>query len=445
MTTKPNGLALVAGCLAGLALAGCSRDDRTTDRAAKSASEGPAARVTLRLTCGAVATDQKFCRSGGQIWSEKTGHKVEIVVAPSNTSEHLAMIQQLLGARSSDIDVFSMDVIWPGIFGEHLYDLSPHFSADYLSQYFQPILAGCRVRGKLVAIPWFTDAGLLYYRKDLLAKHDKSVPQTWAQLTDTAAAIMKAERKAGQAKMWGFVFQGRAYEGLTVNALEWIYSFGGGTVVDESGQVTINNPNAAAALEMAASWVGTIAPAGVLNYQEEDARGVWQTGNAVFMRNWPYAYAAGNAPGSPIRGAFGVAPLPGGGEGTPRAAGLGGWQLAVSKYSRHPEIAADLVRYLTGPTEQKRRATGASYNPTIPSLYRDADVLAANRFMSDLYDAFVNAVPRPSAVTGPRYNHVSSLFYKAVHASLSNPGTAARELAELEADLNRISRGGTRW
>ena len=165
--------------------------------------------------------------------------------------------------------------------------------------------------------------------------------------------------------MLGFVFQAKAYEGLTCNALEWIDSFGGGQIVAEDGSITINNEQAAAALELAASWIGDIAPEGVLNYAEEESRGVFQSGNAVFMRNWPYAWALGNAPDSPIAGKIGVTQLPKGGEDGKHTGVLGGWQLAVSKYSQNAELAVDLVRHLTSPEEQKRRAIKGSYNPTI--------------------------------------------------------------------------------
>jgi trehalose/maltose transport system substrate-binding protein len=244
--------------------------------------------------------------------------------------------------------------------------------------------------------------------------------------------------------MWGFVFQGRAYEGLTVDALEWIASNGGGTIVDTAGKVTVNNPKAAAALDQAASWVGKIAPEGVLTYGEEEARGVFQSGDAVFMRNWPYAWALANAPDSPIRGKVGVAPLPKGGADGKHAAGLGGQQLAVSKYSPHPELAVDLVLYLTSSAEQKRRAIEGSFNPTIVSLYKDHDVLQANPFMAQLDGIFANMVARPARVTGSRYNRVSTEFFTAVHATLSHQGDAATNLVGLEKVLNGISRNG-RW
>ncbi len=254
---------------------------------------------------------------------------------------------------------------------------------------------------------------------DLLEKHGEKVPTTWEELTKSAEKIQEAERAEGNDGLWGFVFQGRAYEGLTCDALEWVDSYGGGAIVDPEGKVTINNPKAQAALTLAAGWIGTITPEGVLNYAEEEARGVFQSGNAVFMRNWPYAWSLGNSADSPVKGKIGVAALPKGGADGKNTGTLGGWQLAVSKYSANPEVAADLVMYLTSPAEQKRRAVKGAYNPTIADLYEDGEIIAANPFFADLFETFTNAVARPSRVTGAQYNRVSSEFWNAVHGTLS--------------------------
>jgi len=363
------------------------------------------------------------------------------VSTPNSSTERLALYQQLLAAGAADIDVFQIDVIWPGILGDHFIDLAS-FMDGQQDEHFEAIVENNTIDGRLVAMPWFTDAGVLYYRQDLLDKHGASVPTTWQELTDTAKMIQDAERAEGDDDLWGFVFQGRAYEGLTCNALEWIDSFGGGTVVDPEGAVTIANEQAIEALRLAGTWVGEISPEGVLNYAEEEARGVFQSGNAVFMRNWPYAWALANSEDSPIRGVTGVAALPKGGEDGKNTGTLGGWQLAVSKYSENSEAAADLVRFLTSYEEQKRRAIEGAYNPTIAALYEDEEVLAANPFFGDLYDTFVNAVARPSRPTGESYNRVSSEFWNAVHNVLSDRAEPEAAIEGLESALNRLSRRG---
>jgi trehalose/maltose transport system substrate-binding protein len=400
--------------------------------------------ATISISCGAVGLELQLCQQGANAWAKKTGNQVNVISTPNSSTERLALYQQMLAANSSDIDVYQIDVIWPGILANHFIDLSKYIDKAEIDQNFKAIVENNTVNGALVAMPWFTDAGVLYYRKDLLDKYGKKPPTTWQELTDTAKAILDAEHAAGNSKLQGFVFQAKAYEGLTCDALEWVASFGGGTIVDDKGKITINNPKAVEAINLAGSWVGKIAPEGVLNYSEEESRGVFQSGNAVFMRNWPYAWALGNAEGSEVKGKIGVTVLPTGGTDGKHAATLGGWQLAVSKYSKNPKIAADLVAYLTSYDEQKRRAIKGSYNPTIAKLYKDPEVLAASPFFGDLYETFTHAIARPSRVTGAKYNQVSSEFFNAVHAVLSGKTDAATSLKALERRLDRLSRGG-RW
>jgi trehalose/maltose transport system substrate-binding protein len=262
---------------------------------------------------------------------------------------------------------------------------------------------------------------------------------------------MDAERAAGHDRLWGYVWQGRAYEGLSCNALEWLVSHGAGTVVDSDGRISVRNAQAVQALKTAAGWVGTISPRSVLNYAEEEARGVFQAGNAVFMRNWPYAWAPAQAADSVIRGKVGVAVLPRGelggqlgGDGGRHAATLGGESLAVSRYTRHAALAADLVMYMTSADVQKERALIGSYNPTIPALYKDADIIRVNPYMAELADTFTNAVARPTAATGAHYSQVSAQFWNAAHEVVSGKTPADQALARLDAQLQRLTRGG-KW
>ncbi len=403
-----------------------------------------AAAETVAIACGTVGKEFELCKQGAEAWAKKTGNEVKLISGSTDASEQLTVFQQQLSAGATDLDVLRVDVVWPGILGAHLIDLKPFIGDDVVKQHFPAIVQNNTVNGKLVAMPWFTDAGLLYYRKDLLEKHGQKPPTTWQELATVAKTVQDAERKAGNAKMQGFVFQAKAAETLTCNALEWIDSFGGGTIVDDKGKVTINNPKAVEALRKAAGWVNAISPQGVLNYSEEEARGVFQSGNAVFMRNWPYAWPLLNAADSPVKDKVGVATLPKGGEDGKRIGGLGGWQLAVSKYSKNQEVAKDLVKYLTSQEEQKRRAIVGAFNPTIPALYEDAEVIRANPFFKDLYGTFENAVARPSTVTGERYNQVSSEFWNTVNRVLAGQQQAEPALAQLDRTLDRLGRGG-RW
>lgn len=400
-----------------------------------------AAGVTLTISCGTVGQDFEFCKKETDEWAAKTGNTVKHLTMPQSTSDVLGLYRQMFAAKSTELDVLSIDTVWPGTLKDHLLDLGP-YTKGAEKAHFPSIVANDRVEGKLVAIPWFTDAGLLYYRQDLLTKYGEKPPATWAELTATAKKVIDGERKAGNNDLQGYVFQAKAYEGLTCNALEWVASYGGGTIVDASGKITINNAQAAKALTMAAGWIGNIAPTGVLNYGEEDARGVFQKGGAVFMRNWPYAWSLSQGADSPVKGKVGVVALPHG-EGGKSAAALGGWQLAVSKHSTHPKEAADLVMYLASVEVQKDRAIRGSYNPTIMSLYKDPEVLKANPFQGDLYDTFVAATPRPATITGAKYNEVSAAFWNTAHDVISGSVKAEDGLKKLETKIDSIRRGPT--
>lgn len=399
--------------------------------AAVSATQALAANINF--VSGASGRDIEILRELVKPWEAKTSNTVTIVPMPQSTTEQFAQYRLWLAAGNTDIDVYATDIVWAPQLADGFLDLS-EAAKDVIGQHFPSIIESQTVDGKLVALPMLTDAPALYYRKDLLEKYGAEVPATWDELTATAQKIMDGERAAGAKDMWGYVWQGNAYEGLTCNALEWIKSSGGGQIIEADGSISINNPEAVKALERAAGWVGTISPGGVLSYGEEESRGVWQTGNAVFMRNWPYAYALGNGEDSPVKGKFDVAPLPSGGAGS--AAALGGWNLAVSKFSPNPDAAIDLALYMTSAQVQKQRAIENANLPTIMALYDDADIAAAQPIVARWKDVFMQAVPRPSAPTKVKYNEVSSKVWSAVHETLSGTTPAAESLEVLEVDLD---------
>jgi trehalose/maltose transport system substrate-binding protein len=372
-------------------------------------------------------------------WGAENGVTVEIVRGPQSATDYLAQLQQLFAAQSTDIDLIQFDVIWPGILAPNMADLGPALEEAGLTDlFYQRILENNTVDGKVVGAPWFTDAGMLYYRTDLLEKYGYDAPPaTWEELAEMAQTIQDGERAEGNAEFYGFVWQGNAYEGLTCDALEWQFGNGGGSIVEMDKTISVNNPQAIAAFERAAGWVGTISPEGVTTYQEEDARRVFQAGNAAFMRNWPYAYVLGQggADGTQetaIKDLFSVTALPGGG------AALGGWQLGVSAYSANPELATQLAVWLVQPEQQKERWLKLNNLPTMPQIYQDAEVLEATPWIEALIPVFENASPRPSTVTAEKYNDVSTAYFTAVHSILTGESDAATAVEDLELELQDI-------
>jgi trehalose/maltose transport system substrate-binding protein len=395
--------------------------------------------VTVRIIGEPGGEGGRYGRALAEEWAQKTGNKVEYFFSPIDSSARLQVYQQYWAAKSPDVDVYQVDVIWQGIVAPHAVDLKKYYNEYEIKAYFPRIIENNTVGGKLVSIPLYTDAGILYYRTDLLEKYGyKQPPKTWEELAAMAKKIQDGERAAGRSDFQGFVFEGKASESVTCNALEWIYSYGGGSVIGPDKKVTINNPNAIKALDAAHSWIGTISPVGVGSYGEEEARNVWQAGNAAFMRNWPYPYALGADPKSAVSGKFDVTVLPKGGDDGNIPACLGGWQLMVSAYSKVPDAAADLVRYLSSTVVQKRLAIHFSVLPTRPALYSDPDVLAKNPFFKIMLDVFNNAVARPSTVTGADYNQLSTAFFQNVNNVLTGAESGKDAVVQVEQVAKRI-------
>ena len=422
---------IMAGLLAGAAMLAAAPFTATA-----------ASAVELHFVMGSVGNDLKVFQDLFKTFEKQTGDTVTVVPMPASTTDQFGQYRLWLAAGNTDIDLYMTDVIWAPQLADHFVDLTAAAkAAGLMDQDGHAFIESQTVNGKLAALPVFTDAPALYYRKDLLAKYKQEVPKTWADLAKTAKVVMDGERAAGNKDMWGFVFQGNAYEGLTCDALEWIKSYGGGQIIDPNGDITVNNPKAVAAIDEAKSWIGTISPPGVLGYQEEESRGVWQLGNSVFMRNWPYAYSLGQAADSPIKDKFAVTTLPHGPDGQP-AATIGGWNVAVSKYSPNQAEAIKLAVFMGSADFQKQLAIQLSHLPTITSLYDDADVAKAQPIIPQLKDVVANTVPRPSAPTKGKYNEVSSDFWTAVHNSLAGQGSTADNLAQLEAQLTQLKGAG---
>jgi multiple sugar transport system substrate-binding protein len=324
-----------------------------------------------------------------------------------------------------------MDVIWVPEFARAgwLTDLSDLLGPGEEKAFFPGPIQAVTLSGRSYAIPWYIDAGVLYYRKDLLRKYGFPVPMTWAELVATAQKITRKEPD-----LYGFIWQGKQYEGLVCNALEYIWSNGGD--VFEDGQPVLNSTRNAEALRFMRDLIVKyrITPELVTTAIEEPTRHLFGSGKALFMRNWPYAWNIFEKKGSAVRGKVGVAPLPSF-PGNQTASTLGGWQLGVNRFTKHPEAAKKLVRFLTSPASQKALALSVGYKPTRKALYKDPDLLRHQPFMASLYTVFLQARPRP--VT-PYYMMISQVLqpeFSAVLAGIKSPEDALDSAQKLVGHL----------
>jgi trehalose/maltose transport system substrate-binding protein len=380
---------------------------------------------------------RQLSHEGLEEFTQKTGIQVEFVPAWGNSTDQLALTLRALNEHFPTPDIYMIDVLWPATLASHLLDLSRYVDAVAREQSAE-LLKNDTVNGRLVALPFYLNVGTLFYRPDLLKKYGyRHPPNTWDEMQQMAARIERGERAAGNRDFWGYVFQGAAYEGLTCNALEWQMSFGGGHIIESDGTVSINNARAAQALRKARGWIGSISPPSVLSYTEADSLNAFRSGNAAFLRYWSSGYNS-VANSSALRGRCQMTVLPAGPRG--RAQAMGGFQLAVSAYSRHPREAAQLVVYLTGNHVQKCRALQGGYFPTLPRLYDDPELLRNVSAVGVLKTVGLTGwVARPSTIAGSHYAEVSRIYFQGVHAILGTQRPVEDVLASVENQLLAVS------
>jgi multiple sugar transport system substrate-binding protein len=350
----------------------------------------------------------------------------------SSDEQHQFYVINLEG-RSPGFDVMMLDVIWVPEFAlaGWLLDLTPHLAPDELAPHFSSTVEAATFAGRVWALPWNMNVGLLYYRADLLEKHGFAPPETYGELMEQARRIRERERDP---RLDGYLFQGKQYEGMVVNVLEAFWASGTRLLADD-GRVLPEPERAAAALAFLRGLIEAgVSPAWTTAADEELSRRAFGAGHAVFLRNWPYALDLFEAPDSPVRGRVGIAPLPRH-DGGPRGAGsTGGAHLGVSSRSRHPELAVALARFLTSEPAQKRMAA-ATLSPTRVDLYDDPDLQRRRPVLPQMRELMRAGHPRP--VT-PHYLLMSATLQPELSAVLAGVKPARRAIDDARARLEHF-------
>jgi multiple sugar transport system substrate-binding protein len=400
-------IAAATAMAAGLMLSGCGGGTGTQSaEKAAAADAASAANASGSVSiCGVKdasgiykGTAEAFSKANGKV----TAKYIEI---GATTDEARTQAVQRLESKSTECDIFVTDVIWTSEFASQGWLLDQTKLIETNKDRLIPsTVETTKYEDKYWASPFFTNAGLMYYQKDKVAK-----PETWQQLYAEAA---KAPGNS-------YVYQDKQYEGLTVNFLEMLYS-AGGEVLDDKGEVKIDSPQTREVLDfMSKGLKDGSADRAVLTYNEDATRLAYETGNFGYQRNWPHVYRLLNA--TSLAGTFGVAPLPAW-EGGKASGVLGGWNLAISAHSTNQAGAVAFIDFATTPEWQKHVAMDYSQAPVNEAAYSDTDVLAKMPFATELLASVKGAKPRPIS---PVYPQISQAIYKNVYAVLS--GTAATE------------------
>ncbi|MFQ5896434.1 MAG: ABC transporter substrate-binding protein, partial [Nitrospinota bacterium] len=388
------------------------------------------------------------------IWEEalrrftRAHPEVELIreIGPHSSTAYHDLLSQKLKNADAALDVFFMDVIWPPEFAAAGWalPLDGRFPPAEQARYLSGPLRANRYRGRVYGVPFRADAGLLYYRKDLLAQYGFEPPRTWEELVRQARVILKGERGRRPA-LRGYSGQFKQYEGLVCDMLEFIHSRGGALVDEEGARSRIAEVPALEAIRFVRdSIIGGIGSSALLTYQEPESLALFVQGNAIFHRNWPYAWAIANDPArSRVAGRVGMAPLPHF-EGGKSFSTLGGWAMGISRYSRHPDLAWKFTRFMTSPEIQRIFALRGGFAPTRRELYEDPEVLARLPHMRQLYGILEAATPRPRTPLYPRVSFALQLFFsRALSSRREDLGALARRAgAEVEAALALAARPG---
>ena len=365
--------------------------------------------------------------------------QVSLREMPADSGQHFDQLNTEFQSGEINIDVIGGDVIWPAQFAAQgfIADLSDRFSESEQSEFLPATIEANTYQGRIYGVPWYTDAGMLYYRSDLLEESGFSEPpRTWDELKDQARTVQQ-----DSGTRYGFVFQGANYEGGVVNGLEYIWT-SGGEVLRGDDEVVIDSSETRQGLEIERSMIDDgIAPEGVSQYKEQEVGTIFLGGDAVFMRNVPRFFALADDPDessiSPEQ--IGVAALPVAEEGLQSYSALGGWNFFLNANSGNADAAYEFVRFMSAPEQQKYRAINGTVLPTRQELYEDEELLAEVRVAELGQEAIQNTRPRP---VSPFYSDMSLRMAEQFNTSLNGEVAPEEATQTLQEELEQIIEQG---
>jgi multiple sugar transport system substrate-binding protein len=396
---------------------------------APSADRAPAPKTVVVFKHGKLSGDPRTLSDIFREFEQRhPGVTVREEILPSSTDQQHQFYAINLEGKSVAFDLLAADVIWVQEFARAgwIQPVDHVLPAPEREAYVAGAIEAATFEGRLYAIPWYLDAGVLFYRRDLLDRYGFAPPQTWPELAHIARTILDQERDP---TLKGFLWQGKQYEGLVCVALEFIGGHGGTLL----GERTMESEDALGFMRDLVK--NGLSPSVVTTADEEATRHLFGAGRAVFMRNWPYAWALFQAEGSPVRTKVGLAPLPSF-PGHESVSTLGGWMLALPQRAPHPREAVDLLRYLSSPAIQRRIALELGYLPARRDLYREPSLLEAKPWLAELAPVFVGAKPRP--VT-PYYLMISQVLQPEISATVVGLKMPGEALASARRQIDRMS------
>jgi multiple sugar transport system substrate-binding protein len=398
-----------------------------------------AQQTTLRIFTGGQQRPDVMKQIVDVYMQRNPNVKVEVEVGGATSEQQQQYLNTVLASRDSSLDVVLIDVIRPAQWAAAQWaePLDTYLGSErdaIMGRYIKAYRDANVVNGKVIALPYFADTQLLYYRKDLLEKHGVQPPRTWSELK---AAVQKVQAGENNPNLVGFETAGAPIEGTVCTYLVPVWG-AGGDLTDANGKLALNTPAARAPFELWADYkANKIMASNIAEIVTDRIRQNFQAGNLIFGMTWGYVWQRSqNDADSQVKGKVGVVPLPGA-TADKAATCIGGWQLAVTAFSKNKAEAVKLVRYLSSPEVSKMQAILASHLPVFPEVYSDPEVLKANPWFKDALPVVQTARARP--VT-PRYTEVSEIIRTNMNAFLAGTKTADAALNDMTTRLGAIYR-----
>jgi len=406
---------------------------------ALAAGSAHAQQTTLRIFVGGQQRPDVMRQIVDLYQQRNPGVRVEVEIGGATSDQQQQYLNTVLTSKDSAVDVMLIDVIRPAQFAaagwaepldSYLGAEKDAVMARYLPAYREANIVG----GKVIALPYFADAQFLYYRTDLLAKYNLQPPKTWAELTAAAQTVMRGENNPN---LRGFATAGAPIEGTVCTFLVPMWG-GGGQFLNAAGKPNVNSAQARQSLQL---WTdlkaANVTPPNLAEIVTDRIRVDFQAGNMLFAMQWGYAWNRfENDADSAVKGKTNVVPLPGF-AGNESATCIGGWQLAVSAFSRNKAEAVKLARFLSSPEISKMQAVLASHLPVFAEVYADPDVLRVNPWFQFARNVVVTGRARP---VSPDYPEVSEIIRTNMNAFLAGTRSADQVIADMNSRLARVYR-----
>lgn len=362
---------------------------------------------------------------------ENPAIKVTLNVLPAPTDQQHHYYVTTFGAKNKNVDVIRIDTIWVAEFASAgwLESLGKYIDKEDRASFISVTEKTNVFQGTLYAIPWNANIGLLYYRKDLLEKYNVKPPETWEELIEICAKISASE------SIYGYLWQGKQYEGLVCNFIEFTGSNNGG-IIDDTGRIIVDSEQNKMALDLMHDliWKYRVSPQNTHSeLMEESSRHLFQQGKGLFLRNWTYVWKLCQEDPS-MKGKVGVSQLPEISDGKP-AAVYGGWHLAINSKSEKKKQAWQLIEFLTSNKVQKELAMNLSWIPSRKALYKDPELLEKLPFLPIVELALKDVQIRPNL---PYYQWVSDVLQKHINKVLANQTSSDVALRTMNAKLEGI-------